>query len=218
MKKTKKNPIVSLISKNVINPLGKGEEEMTLFNMVLSILSGLWLMVPAYLPNSSAAYFGGGTPIDFGKKLPDGSRILGDGKTWRGAFAGVTAGFTIGLLQVLIFYPFDYYPLGNYGETPQWILILFLLSFGAILGDLLGSFIKRRFKVERGAKFPGLDQYDFLIGSWLLLIIFAQDWFYKHYIEGSNIFALLAVLIVTPFLHRAVNIIGYKIGKKEVPW
>jgi CDP-2,3-bis-(O-geranylgeranyl)-sn-glycerol synthase len=29
---------------------------------------------------------------------------------------------------------------------------------------------------------------------------------------------LLAVLIITPVLHRGVNIIGYKLGLKKVPW
>ena len=186
-------------------------------DIIVPILSGLWLMVPAYLPNSAAAYFGGGMPMDLGRKMKDGTRVLGDGKTWKGTIAGTAAGFVIGLIQLALLYPLGH-PLGNSGETPLWVLVLVCLSFGAILGDLLGSFIKRRLKVERGAKFPILDQYDFVIGSWLLLLILSWGWFHEHFIEGYNILALVSVLVVTPFLHRAVNIIGYKMGKKQVPW
>ncbi len=185
--------------------------------IIVAFLSGLWLMVPAYLPNSSAAYFGGGAPVDFGKTFKDGTRILGDGKTWRGTIAGAVGGIFFGIVQMALLYSFDY-PFGEYGETPKWILVLFCLGFGAVLGDILGSFIKRRLKVKRGAKFPLLDQYDFVIGSWLLILIFARDWFWENYIEGVAIVGLIAVLLVTPFLHRLVNIIGYKIGKKQVPW
>ena len=42
-------------------------------------------------------------------------------------------------------------------------LIGFLLGFGALLGDALGSFIKRRMGIGRGKPAPILDQIDFLI-------------------------------------------------------
>ncbi|NLL10891.1 MAG: CDP-archaeol synthase, partial [Methanomicrobiales archaeon] len=29
---------------------------------------------------------------------------------------------------------------------------------------------------------------------------------------------LAAILVLTPLLHRTVNIIGYKVGLKKVPW
>ncbi|MFQ5885135.1 MAG: CDP-archaeol synthase, partial [Thermoplasmata archaeon] len=67
-------------------------------------------------------------------------------------------------------------------------------------------------------KAPGLDQYDFLIGTILLLAIFQTHWFLAHYIYWEATLGLIAVLVLTPALHRIVNIIGYKIGKKEVPW
>ena len=186
--------------------------------ILLIMFSGIWLMFPADLPNSGAAFFGGGKPMDFGKTLSDGTRILGDGKTWRGCIAGVVVGFVVGLIQIGMFYPFDSYPLGNYGDTPCWIVVLLCLSAGAIFGDLLGSFIKRRLKVKRGAKFPILDQYDFVIGSWLFLALFAPVWLYEHYLEGERILATVSMLIGTPLLHRATNIIGYRMGKKKEPW
>ncbi len=179
------------------------------------ILQSLWLMLPAYLPNSAAAFFGRGKPLDFGKNFPDGRRILGDGKTWRGTFGGVFSGMVLGGILMLIIYPFDQDLFPTFGDsTFEVFVVLFSLSFGAILGDCLGSFAKRRFNVKRGAKAPGLDQYDFLIGSFLMIFIFARDWGFDRFDWGH----ILVILIATPLLHRAVNIIGYKKGYKDVPW
>ena len=44
--------------------------------MIDIVLTAMWLMLPAYIPNSTAAVFAGGKPID-------GGRNLGDGKTTR---------------------------------------------------------------------------------------------------------------------------------------
>ena len=188
-------------------------------NPAFYALQGLWLMVPAYLPNSAAAFFGGGGPVDFGKNWKDGKRILGDGKTWRGTIGGILAGIFIGILQIGILYPFDIKVLGSFGDDPlQIFIVLFCLSFGSLLGDAIGSFIKRRIDIEKGAKAPILDQYDFLIGTFLLLALFQWRWLYDNFFNGLHIIALVSLLSATWFLHRGVNIIGYKMGTKEVPW
>ena len=53
-------------------------EELSLFNAILIVL---WIMGPAYIANSVAVLTGGKYPIDQGRTLSDGKRILGDGKT-----------------------------------------------------------------------------------------------------------------------------------------
>jgi CDP-2,3-bis-(O-geranylgeranyl)-sn-glycerol synthase len=63
-----------------------------------------------------------------------------------------------------------------------------------------------------------LDQYNFAVGSIVLTSIFFPDWFVRNFVEGEHILALIVFLIAIPILHRAVNIIGYKTGKKDVPW
>lgn len=186
-------------------------------DIISIIFMGIWLTIPAFVANPSAVLFGGGKPMDFGRKMKTGARILGDGKTWRGFFGGAFAGIVIGLIQVGIssFFSDDHF---GFGEFPNFIVIIVLLSFGALLGDVLGSFIKRRLGKSRGAKAPGLDQYDFLLGAWLLLIIFKTNWFLNHFVLWPYAIALLTIIILTPLLHRGVNILGYKIGKKDVPW
>ena len=178
---------------------------------------GLWLFLPAMLPNSAAVVFGGGTPVDFGKNWK-GKRILGDGKTWRGFFGGAFAGFALGLILIGISYIFDKEGLWGYADLQTGICVVLSLSFGSLLGDMMGSFIKRRMGIDRGKKAPILDQYDFLIGAFLFTALFNWNWVYNTYVEGYHIFALVFLLAITLILHRAMNIIGYKAGMKEEPW
>ena len=53
---------------------------MSAAEIAVMLLVGVWVFVPALLPNSAAVVFGGGTPVDFGRSWR-GKRILGDGKT-----------------------------------------------------------------------------------------------------------------------------------------
>jgi CDP-2,3-bis-(O-geranylgeranyl)-sn-glycerol synthase len=186
-------------------------------DVVVAVLQGLWLIIPAFVANSAAVLFGGGRPIDGGAVHKDGRRVLGDGKTWRGLIGGTAFGVFIGLLMVVA-NSFSEWPEITFGGFPSSIIVIFSLSFGALLGDLIGSFVKRRMGKERGQKAPVLDQYDFLIFAMFLVAILQWPWFFEHYINGYAISGLIAVILVTPVLHRVVNIIGYKMGRKEVPW
>jgi CDP-2,3-bis-(O-geranylgeranyl)-sn-glycerol synthase len=83
---------------------------------------------------------------------------------------------------------------------------------------MTGAFIKRRLGMKRGQKAPVLDQYDFVTGALLLTALFFPDWVAAHYVNDGAIVALIALLVFVPVLHRSVNIIGYKLGKKKEPW
>ncbi len=190
---------------------------MELAEAAIIAASGFWLALPALLPNSAAVLTGGGTPVDFGRSWK-GRRLLGDGKTWRGFIGGAGAGILLGLVLLGISSLAGWADNGGYGPTAQALGVIVVLAVGSLLGDMLGSFLKRRLNVPRGAKMPVLDQYDFLIGAFLLAVIFYPSWFYTSYIEGWSILALIALLIATPLLHRGMNILGYRMGKKDVPW
>jgi len=185
--------------------------------LVWIALSGLWLMLPSLLPNSAAVVFGGGGPIDFGRSWK-GKRIFGDGKTWSGLIGGASAGVSFGIILLLIAYPFDPVNFWGFGNCPWNVGVILALSLGSLLGDLGGSFIKRRLGIEKGAKAPVLDQYNVSVGSIILVLLLFPDWFIRNFIEGDHIIALIVFLVAVPILHRAVNIIGYKTGKKDVPW
>ena len=180
-------------------------------------LAGLWLMLPALVPNSAAVLLGGGTPIDFGRSWR-GKRILGDGKTWRGFLGGASCGIVVGLVQIAAADMTNLSETWSHGAWPSAITIVVCLGLGSMLGDSLGSFIKRRLGFGRGIKAPGLDQYNFVIGAALLVAIFGYSWLYAHFIDGNAVWGLVALLVVVPALHRGVNIIGYRLGRKDVPW
>ncbi|MCL2031808.1 MAG: CDP-2,3-bis-(O-geranylgeranyl)-sn-glycerol synthase [Methanomassiliicoccaceae archaeon] len=190
---------------------------MDIAEVILIMLNGLWLFIPAMLPNSAAAAVGGGAKIDFGR-MWRGKRILGDGKTWRGLFGGGFAGVLIGLIMIAAASLWDSENYWGFGSFWGNVGILFCLSFGAILGDLMGAFIKRRLGMERGQKAPVLDQYDFVFGAFLVTAVFFPGWVYSMFIEGWHIAALIFILALMFVIHRGVNIIGYKLGFKKEPW
>ncbi len=184
-------------------------------NPFAQAIAALWLMIPAYLPNSAAVVFHGKTPIDFGKNFVDGRRILGNGKTWRGFFGGALSGILAGTIQnyLSLILPQDYFP--QFSSNIYFIGILASLSFGAMLGDSFGSFIKRRLGIESGGKAFLLDQLTFVFIAWLFAYIFYPSFFLFAF---GNIPAIVTILVITPLVHRIVNIMAYKMGKKSVPW
>lgn len=92
--------------------------------------------------------------LDFGWVLPDGERLCGSHKTWRGLICGILACIGIGAL-------FDLPPV----LTAAFALI-------SLLADAAWSIAKRRMHVRPGAELIGLDQ----LGEALLpLTLFAQE-------------------------------------------
>ncbi|MFT4946170.1 MAG: CDP-2,3-bis-(O-geranylgeranyl)-sn-glycerol synthase [Natronomonas sp.] len=176
-----------------------------------AVVTAVWLMLPAYIPNNAAVLAGGGRPIDGGRTLGD-RRLLGDGKTWRGTAVGTTAGalLAVGLNQLngAVADPLAV-------DLPTFpLFVLVALPLGAMLGDIGASFLKRRTGRQRGAPFPGVDQLDFVVGALLLAALAAPSWFFDAF-TGP---VLLVILILTPLLHVLTNGIAYAIGVKDEPW
>ncbi|RZN63073.1 CDP-2,3-bis-(O-geranylgeranyl)-sn-glycerol synthase [Methanonatronarchaeum sp. AMET6-2] len=176
--------------------------------MIETIVTALWLVIPAYVPNSTAVLFKGKIPIDLNRDLWDGKRILGDGKTFRGFVGGGVCGTLAGLIQIYLGGPLS---LPTFNEN---ILIVASLAFGALLGDMAASFFKRRLNKKRGAPFPLVDQLDFLVGALLLTIILYPGWF----TENFTLPIIAVVFVLTPIIHITVNYFGYKMGVKNEPW
>ena len=190
-----------------------------------AIPQALWFFLPAFVANPSAVLWGRGTPMDFGRTLRDGERLLGDGKTWRGLIGGTLSGALLGLLLFLPFAFLDPSSSWSFGQPASdagaAAVLAFVasavLAFGALLGDVVGAFLKRRMHKPRGAKAPGLDQYDFVVGG-LLLSLLVAGWSVPRFFSGDGWYGLLAIILITPALHRGVNILGYRLGKKHEPW
>src|SRR3989344_5366712 len=131
--------------------------------MVMDFLAGVILyLAPMYFANSSAMLLGGKTPLDLGKKFPDGRPIFGKGKTFKGFFFGTLIG-TLAAFVINLLFEAQVASL-----LPDYMLLGFLLSLGAILGDMAGSFLKRRIGMAPGKPAFFLDQLDFVAGGILL--------------------------------------------------
>jgi CDP-2,3-bis-(O-geranylgeranyl)-sn-glycerol synthase len=149
---------------------------------------------PAYAANGAPILFGGGRPLDNGKKL-NGKRIFGKNKTVRGTISSIICGIAVGLIE----YPFLHYML------PAAIL----LTIGANLGDLMGSFIKRRMNYTHGASFPIMDQYGFFVVAILVALPFGHL---------PSVYGIIFLIILTGIAHVFTNRGAHKLNLKKVPW
>jgi CDP-2,3-bis-(O-geranylgeranyl)-sn-glycerol synthase len=181
--------------------------QMILFTCVTT----LYFLLPAYFSNGGGLLFGGGLPVDMGKSDSKGVRWIGDGVTWRGLAGGTAIGIITGIIQGLL----APYIISNFGEfittpiitnVPEGIIVGFLLGFGALLGDALGSFIKRRIGIGRGKPAPILDQLDFIIVALIMV---------SPVVELNLVFVIMALLL-TLFIHLLTNTCAYLLGLKDV--
>jgi len=132
--------------------------------------------------------------MDFGKNFIDGKRILGANKTFRGFVIGLSVGVAVGLMDAAVFH----FP---------WLFALFV-PLGALLGDLVGAFFKRRLNIAPGGLLPVVDQVDFVVGALILsLPLMINDWQ-----------TALAALLITPPIHLFTNFLAYKFKLKKNPW
>ncbi|EQD34030.1 membrane protein containing DUF46, partial [mine drainage metagenome] len=122
-----------------------------------SLAAVIWVLLPALIANAFATLpRGRGPPMDFGRLWPwDGRRILGRSKTWSGFLFGSLAAAPFGLLEAWLIgiAPPNLQVVPSLGSSLEAALPLVLMvSFGAMVGDALGSFLKRRLGRPSGAR------------------------------------------------------------------
>jgi len=160
------------------------------------VFQALYFIFPAYCANAAPVIFGRGHPIDGGRNFRNGRPIFGPRKTFRGFFAGLIIGTLVGFIQ------------GYFTENFKIILLGFMLSLGALTGDLVESFIKRRLGCSPGASFPVADQLDFILGA----ILFSIP------VSPPPLAMALTIVIITPPIHLLTNFLAYLLGLKKEPW
>ena len=218
--------------------------DSTARDFAVNVLTVLVLYGPAYLANTGAMLFGKWIPdktgfenhkIDGGRVNSDGNRLLGDGKSWEGLFGG---GFFSGILVMIAHYVWDnntpaahrpfidpllisdssnWFWIGN-----EWIgafVLGFTLGFACMLGDMAGSYVKRRQGLKRegevSSRAPLLDTLPFAIFIFLAAAIFFNDQVMMH---SQLTWPIIAIIVLTPIIHRSFNILGYRLGLKSVPY
>lgn len=156
----------------------------------------LLLALPAYFANASPVVIGGGEPLDLGIKI-GGKRLLGKNKTIRGFLGGVIVGSLVGAIMSL------------FVNIPHFFYAAFLASLGTLVGDALGSFIKRQLSIKEGEQF-WLDGSLFIV----IAFVFAYPYYWRFYEWDS----IILVILITQGLHMFFNWLAFKMGWKRVPW
>ncbi len=180
------------------------------------ILLSLWFFLPAGAGNVAPilaarvpvlARFS--APIDGGAMFR-GQRLLGDHKTWRGIACGVIVSTAVFWLQQMLAGHFvALQHLGSpvvYASLPA-LVIGPLFGLGALGGDALKSFFKRRVGTPPGKSWAPFDQVDYIIGASLATVPFViLPW--QAYVWA---------VITWPVISVASTAIGYLLGLKNQP-
>lgn len=178
--------------------------------MIDLIISAVYLMIPAYFANMAPVFVKKlnflNYPIDFNKKI-NKKPILGSHKTWRGLFFGVIAGIIMAYTQFLL-QRYAFFESISLVDYSSWLAIGFLLGFGALFGDTIKSFFKRRFNAKPGKRFIPWDEIDYTVGSlFFLSIIYIPSWQ-----------IILAALIINLLFHIIANHVAYYLKLSKVKW
>ena len=174
-----------------------------IFLMVLSlILQSLYFFLPAYFANMAPIIFRwlpGGHPVS----IP----LFGENKTWRGLIIAPVAGGLIFWIQKATYQSgFQQLAIIDYADFS--ILLGFLLGIGAILGDLVKSYYKRKAGLKPGHPWIPWDQSDFVVGGLLGSFVL--------YVPPADV--ALVLLIFSPLLHIVVNHLAYWWGIRKEKW
>jgi CDP-2,3-bis-(O-geranylgeranyl)-sn-glycerol synthase len=176
---------------------------------ILDVVHALLFIFPAYCANAMPVIFGGGSLIDGGRRFLDGKPIFGSHKTFRGFFAGLVIGTLVGFVEYFVFEASHRFPVLSVITFSPSFLLGFALSLGALIGDLMDSFIKRRLDIPPGSPLPVVDQLDFVLGALLFSLIIG---------ELPALHITLIVIIITPPIHLLTNFIAYLLGAKKEWW
>lgn len=160
--------------------------------------AGIANMVPV-LAGKIPGLSGWNTPIDLGKSWR-GTRVFGNHKTWRGLVSGTIAGALIGLFQ--------YRFIASSAETTPFIIAATAaMGLGALVGDAVESFFKRRRGVKPGQSWFPFDQTDYIIGGLVFVSPFIK----------LSIAEIIRVFLIYFVLHLGVSYVSYRAGLKKTP-
>lgn len=169
----------------------------------------IWFIMPAGIANMMPIFLKPvftflAYPVDANKKL-GGEPIFGKNKTWRGIIAAPIVGTIVFWLQKELYQiqgipPITFF---DYSQAPIWYGTL--MGLGAILGDLVKSFFKRRFKIPPGVSWFPFDQIDYVFGA----VVFLSPWFYPGFER------FIQILFIGLILHILTNVLGHLIKLRK---
>ncbi|MGE4131981.1 MAG: CDP-archaeol synthase [Bdellovibrionales bacterium] len=170
----------------------------------MTIVELIWFLLPAGIANMAPVFATKLLPkwdaaVDGGFQL-FGKSLFGAHKTIRGIVFGLAAAEITFLLQRFLFEEFhgiQRLSFINYHELSPWFGIWF--GIGALGGDLVKSFLKRRFGIKPGEPWFPFDQIDWMVGT---LVV-------TSFIFPVGLRLSLTLLILALILSAAAKWIGY---------
>lgn len=174
------------------------------------LLKIIWFFLPAAIANMFASLSQKinflNIPIDFNKKLGN-QRIFGKNKTYRGFLFGIISAIIFLYIQKILYPYTNSFCLIDYSKL-NILLLGFLFGFGALFGDLVKSFFKRRLNINPSKPLILFDQID-----WILM----ANIFVSFYIKLEWKIIIISILLYT-IMHPLVNIIAYHLKLRNTKY
>jgi CDP-2,3-bis-(O-geranylgeranyl)-sn-glycerol synthase len=175
----------------------------------------MYFLLPAAFANMAPVMFKNKLkfleiPIDGGKTWM-GKPIFGSHKTVRGFVSGVVLAMLVALAQSWLsrYTVMQAFSVVDFSRGYGFALLVgFLMGFGALLGDLVKSFVKRRMGIEAGKPFIPFDEVDFALGALVFSTIV---------IDISWSIALTSIGLAFTF-HIIINHIAFYAGIRKEKW
>ncbi len=120
---------------------------------------------------------------------------------------GVITGILVAGIQALLFFKSDFFKnntLINYAQV-NFVLVGVLMGLGALLGDLIESFIKRRLNKPSGRPWFPWDQIDWIMGAMVL------SW--AIYRPSAKV--VVVTLVLFTIVHLCSDRVVYRMGIKK---
>ncbi len=176
--------------------------------MLQLIFQSLFIFFPAAVANMMPVFVKNvrflRKPVDFGLKIK-GKPIFGENKTWRGLFFGIVGAIAAIYLEYYLVSPENLGITINFDQD-ELPIVGALLGLGALGGDLIKSFFKRRKNIPPGTSWWGFDQLDWILGAEIVF----------YFISGTfNVRFFLFSVVLFGILHLLVNYLGYALKLKE---
>ena len=177
----------------------------------LFILKCFYFMLPAYFANMAPVIVRKdfrelAVPLDMGAKL-EGERLLGNNKTYRGLIFGIIFAAGTAYVQFTL-YENDLLESLAITDYSNWLFLGILMGLGAIGGDAVKSFFKRRAGKKPGERFFPWDQVDFVIGALLLSAIVVR----------IPLLTVVVAILLSILLHIAVNHLAFYLKIRKEKW
>jgi|SRR3989344_3292597 len=173
---------------------------------LIELVKIFWFLLPAGIANIIPALVRKWKfldfPVDFGIYFR-GERLFGQNKTWRGFVFGILGAIIFVYIQQILYPQWMFISLINY-DYVNVFYFGFLIGFGALFGDLVKSFFKRRMGISPGKPWVPFDQVDYVLGALILTMGYAEIGGFE-FLAGIGLYALL---------HPVVNYVGYLVGIK----